>query len=400
MAAKSLTKAEQLLGTREGPRVEFKRAESLQRPENLLRPIVAFLNSGGGSLFLGVEEENGVATAVPGVPLPDKTAGRLMDLAADLVEPRPNLPAPKYLPTSTGAVVLEIKVPKGREVYALRRSASYQFPERVGDRIRHQGWMEILRKLGGPESGEGESAHVRTRLSEERTRFLQGRTGEPTLHLVIQPAEEREELLRRDDAEIPRALADVLVANNRYTGWTYEVGEPARRGRRRWEQGRADPPYRHMVVHESGRIEFTTAYGIEWIHHSLGAAEQNRQVMDPYVAVEYPASVLRLAGWLLERADYDGSIFLELVLRDMRGVELGPHHPTSIGFLHHANWKTCEEEDILVGPTGPIEVAARELVEKPDRVTYRLVREVYETFGYEEEKIPFYRRDSGIFVFP
>ena len=77
MAAKRLEKAEEILGMREGPQVEFKRVESLARPEGLLPAIVAFLNTKGGKLYLGVEEENGIATAVPGVPSPEEGINRL-----------------------------------------------------------------------------------------------------------------------------------------------------------------------------------------------------------------------------------------------------------------------------------------------------------------------------------
>jgi hypothetical protein len=38
-------------------------------------------------------------------------------------------------------------------------------------------------------------------------------------------------------------------------------------------------------------------------------------------------------------------------------------------------------------------------VQAPDSVAFRLIKPLYEAFGYDEEKIPFYERAAGRFVF-
>jgi len=53
----------------EGPRLDFK-SQRLS-PKQLLKAVTALANTDGGHLLFGVEEEEGVATAVPGIGVPD-----------------------------------------------------------------------------------------------------------------------------------------------------------------------------------------------------------------------------------------------------------------------------------------------------------------------------------------
>lgn len=407
MAPRSMNRAEELIGLREGERLELKSGEILEHPARLLGEIVAFLNAEGGDIYIGVEEENGVATAVPGVEDP---AGihRLMDLLADRIEPIPPSPTRTDIPADSGRPVIQLRVPKGEDgPYALRESASYRFPLRFGDRIRHRSWLQIRREIDGP--GEGDPAQeARELMLCRREEFLANRTGEPTLRVAIAPTEPKEDLFRGRDEEVRLALEDVGVTGNRYSGWTYQVSELARwspegevrRRQRRWEQGGKESPYRHLVIEENGWITFTTAYDHGWTWHAQAMEERGERGLDPFVLVEYPASVVRLGSWLYDKADLRGSVLLELVLRDIEGIQLGAGHPSSPRYRFRKSWKVCDQQDILVGPTAPIEVTAAEFRENPDPVTYGLVSEVYEEFEFGEADIPFFQRESRKLVFP
>jgi ATP-dependent DNA helicase RecG len=74
---------EDLLRQHEGKTLEFKRVLSSPRPA--LRTVVAFANSAGGRLVIGVEDRS---RAVVGVKAPLDLEERLANLIADSIEPR------------------------------------------------------------------------------------------------------------------------------------------------------------------------------------------------------------------------------------------------------------------------------------------------------------------------
>lgn len=73
----------QLLSMPEGKTLEFKR--DLSSPRNILKTLVAFANTSGGRLFIGVEDGS---SEVVGVENPLDEEERLCNLIADNIEPR------------------------------------------------------------------------------------------------------------------------------------------------------------------------------------------------------------------------------------------------------------------------------------------------------------------------
>ncbi|MCT8337474.1 AAA family ATPase [Methanoculleus sp. Afa-1] len=73
----------QLLSMHEGKTLEFKR--DLSSPRNILKTLVAFANTAGGRLFIGVEDGS---KEIPGVANPLDEEERLCSLIADNIEPR------------------------------------------------------------------------------------------------------------------------------------------------------------------------------------------------------------------------------------------------------------------------------------------------------------------------
>jgi ATP-dependent DNA helicase RecG len=81
-----------LLKRSEGKTLEFKR--DLSSPNGVLRSIIAFANTAGGTLLLGVEDKT---RHVRGVQKPLPMEGRLANLISDNVRPR-LLPELEILP--------------------------------------------------------------------------------------------------------------------------------------------------------------------------------------------------------------------------------------------------------------------------------------------------------------
>jgi len=81
-------KFEHLLHTQEGKLLEFKR--DLSSPENIMKTLVAFANTAGGIMLIGVEDDRTVI-GIPGKPLDEEE--RLSNMIADYIAPRliPNI---------------------------------------------------------------------------------------------------------------------------------------------------------------------------------------------------------------------------------------------------------------------------------------------------------------------
>ena len=91
----TLTDLEQLveLGQQESPRIDFKREEVFNQnneKREFLRDVTSFANSHGGFIVIGIEEVEGVTTAMPGVTLVDvdKYKLQLEQIVRDNIEPK------------------------------------------------------------------------------------------------------------------------------------------------------------------------------------------------------------------------------------------------------------------------------------------------------------------------
>jgi predicted HTH transcriptional regulator len=78
---------ETLLTLNEGKTLDFKR--DLSSPKGLLKTLVAFANTAGGKLIIGVEDKT---RQVVGVDFPLDDEERLCRLIADSISPRPWFP--------------------------------------------------------------------------------------------------------------------------------------------------------------------------------------------------------------------------------------------------------------------------------------------------------------------
>jgi schlafen family protein len=100
----------------EGRSLEFKESVGTndEAKREFLYDVSSFANGPGGDLLLGVKEEDGVATALPGLPAAqaDTTILRLENLLRDGIEPR--IPAVRMRPVAIDAdkIVLVIRVPR------------------------------------------------------------------------------------------------------------------------------------------------------------------------------------------------------------------------------------------------------------------------------------------------
>ena len=91
----------------EDSRRQFKR--NIQKPSQLAAELVAFVNSGGGSLFVGVDDDGGITGVEPGALR--KLNMMVSNVATDMV--KPSIPIKTYTEFVDEKVVLLIEVPDG-----------------------------------------------------------------------------------------------------------------------------------------------------------------------------------------------------------------------------------------------------------------------------------------------
>lgn len=397
--AATVKRASDLVGRREGLHLEFQR--EIDARGDFLASIVALLNTEGGTVYFGVEDTDEVATVAPGLQDPTREASRLIDMVADRIEPRPLLQPARLLETGGGRAVLELVVPRSdHRPHALRESSAFVVYERVADRNRPLPFSEIARIGGESARSADDMGELRDEMARARSGFL-AEGSATTLRVACWPAPQVDARIDIDAQAVREVLADGSPIGVRSSGWNYlSTWSALQRKPRAIEVGRRAPTaYRRLRIEESGRIELTTDRDELWCWHVRGT---DALVIDPFILTEYPASVLRLAAHLLGRASPAPSrVLVELVIRNAQGSMLWRGRPGAVAFgFGPGAVLPSTARDLCVGPTGPLDVDASELLANPDRIAHRLAVEAYHAFGLERSDVPFFDEKSQRFVFP
>lgn len=363
-------------GRPEGPRLEYKGAAA--GAETLAPVVVGFLNSGGGTLVLGVRDDG----SLEGVPQARERAERLLPLLLDRIEPSPE-GLVRATPVSPGGVeVLQIDVDAGGgQVFAEGQRGRYCFWSRAGDQVRPLGWTEVLERLDG--GGGGPPGWARD-LSDEQGTVL----------VLVAEEQERKQPCRlgplADRLERARSAID-----GRVLGWTVlPPGAPEVRGGEATWGGR-DQARRLVLAAREGRLvaRFEGRDRFLVWKQPTGVAGP---VLYPFPATEGPATFCRLLGRLAMSRE-PGPVRLTLGLWNARGWSLGPGRPDSFGWAIPATSWTAPVGEQALAVHHHSSWAA--LASAPEREAWGLVVQLYEWFGYGEESVPFWDEGEGLFRF-
>jgi len=155
----------ELLKRPEGKTLEFKR--DLSTPEGALRTIVAFANTAGGTLVLGVEDKS---RHVRGVRDPLDLEERLANLISDLVAPR-LVPELEILPwRRTQVLAVQVHPSPSRPHYLRREGREGGVYVRVGSTNRRAD-RELIEELGRFARGEAFDERPMPELDSEALDF-------------------------------------------------------------------------------------------------------------------------------------------------------------------------------------------------------------------------------------
>jgi hypothetical protein len=393
----------QILGKSENETLEFKGRDALKEPLKIGRGVVAFLNAKGGDVWVGIREEEGKAVVVEGIDEPETARRMLRDHLVDTIEPSPGdeeVTIEVQPAGNKGVLRVRANPREGRKPYCQRKNEGRFFFVRIADRVRTL-TREELNEMFARTAGRNRDRELASQaeVRRERERLLQ---------------KEREQLLLRQEgliwvrvlpvskidlatlsfAGIKPLFSDPRLTGNRLSGWNcIDTHAPLKPGKGRIVV--AERGGRRTEIEEDGGVAFTAPIS------ALYWKGPERQIW-PYILLELPISVFRLASTLYAKARPSEAteILGDMALTQVRGWSLRPYSVRSSGYVLSTEGRTYEEEADLIWDE-PVVCSLDEVRDEPDRCGFRLVRRVYQAFGYDEEKVPSeFDRESGRLVLP
>lgn len=390
----------EVLGRREDQTLEFKSRAALDKsPATVARAVVGMLNAGGGEVWIGVEEADETAVAIEPVSDPDRAAQRLRDYLVDALDPSPSGEEVRVevSPADADPALLRVVVrPPGdgtrRAPWAFRQKGGWHFLRRVGSRNHPMSREELFGE--SPRARRDEGAR---RAAQELANIRQvlARRGQSGLWLGVQPAR-KVQLDAQSDLFLQIAQLPSLTGN-RPSGWHFGrssyVPKPTKDGIewgfRLEDQG---PSLMRVEVTEEGSVRF-------WVSLELLRWKGEEQELWPLILLEYPISAFRIVRVIYaERLQATEPVVADLALLGVEGWGLRPGTPGPGTFFLENKMSRTDEPDLI---WEPVVFPFREIEESPDRCGFRLVRRVYQAFGFREDAIPrAYDRDSGRLILP
>lgn len=380
------------LGERESETLELKGRDALKDRKSLGRAVVAFLNTRGGDLYIGIREENEIGIDVEAIENADEEALGLRDSLLNKVEPKP---APGEVAVSverdsSGREILRVRVQRGAYgPYALLgANGARRYSVRIGSRTDVMSREDLAARFAGARAEEDRVLSVRKALRSERDEAQ--KKGEDQVWCAIQPI--REVNLNTRDPELEALLCDPEAIGIEAGTPSFHAGfEPELR------QGRLvvgvripgqDPDVnsrlKETTLQDDGGVRFHAVLELLY-QHSTGSKPR---VINPEVLIGVPLSLLRLAGAALAgHLDAADELIVDLALfgvgREQAVLFPGPWRlpwPRREAHLY-------EDGDDLTLTKPPV-FTFGEVRESPERCVFRLLGLIYEAFGFREDAIP------------
>lgn len=204
----------------ESQTLEYKRDAYGTDDENrreLLRDVVSIANAYGGTLLIGIDEdEHGAATALPGIDGADVHLERTLGISLASIEPR-----------ITGLRMRAIPAPGGKAILCLSIPRSHRAPHMVMYKGLNQFWVRHDRQKGKMSVEEIGDAFLKTRtILEDLKSFLKHRResvqadfeAEPLILIGAGPMIVQEEFVDIMDARVRKVLEQ--APSIRSGGWS------------------------------------------------------------------------------------------------------------------------------------------------------------------------------------
>lgn len=401
----------EIVGQRENEKLEFKRKDVLQNPDAILREVVGMLNSKGGKIWIGVEEDKGLSIRLQDVENADAAISSLRDRILDSISPREHRVMISSEEFESGRVIL-VDVPKcddSKKPFALHKSGGIHVYQRFEDRLRPLTLDDIRPMMARPQSAKKDDMSETAKfLGDGQTEFFKAIAPATGVWIAISPVPLKDGGLDIQSDRVKNILLNPYELGVRRDGWTWWGGMSINQLRLKGgalELGVTTPVYKLLRVFRNGGITF--AQGMEemlaW-RNPEWTKQMNVSALYPYAAVEYPVSVFRLAGYLWKK-DYghSGGAVAEIIFNPVSNWILLPYQADAMGYM---------TAPYINPPYGCIRPEATsvhvsihfdhidEIIDSADRCAMRMLIRFYEEFGHTRDKIPFYNEQEGRFTFP
>lgn len=384
-----------LIGKAETASLEFKAAEALEKPAIIAREVVAFLNGGGGKIWIGVIEQAGIATSLESISNITARRDALWNHLVDTIEPSPMNSEVKIesveIDPSNGQF-LAISVNHGRRgPYALVKDRGRHFIVRVGPRVRDMSRAEIeaaFRDARGVTATKSDVSHAE--IEAKVLKEVEVHRGKDVFWWTIAPVPpvsiDYERMNVEDKIFCRTLLTDPSFSGNRRSGWTMVLDGPVRDPKTTGiKHVYGEGPLEHRVlIDREGKASFVAP-------RARLDRDWNRSGVDifPFALLELPVSGFRMMAKFLQHfagGATPQTVIVAAVIGGMRGAALSPGSP-AMPRLPWREARTFEEADLVVTPFG-VDVAGEDFLQKPDAAAYRLILRIYEQFGFAAEDIP------------
>ena len=376
------------IGRREGLKLEFKSVGSLDRPLSIAREVVAMLNAEGGKVWIGLSETDGIATREENVPDAGKQKDRLWNVFLEKIDPEPREDVLIEVVSGSGGVSLlciDVRRDEKRGPYALR-GESLLFLRRVDHRVRAMTREEIL----GKEPSTLDEATRALGLRRDAILALP----DDRFWLAFQPSPPGALDASALKVRVRDLLSDPTRAGNRRSGWNY--GLPSSRDLRLegnaaagTRVAREDVDGGKVAIAGDGCVEFEIP--LSFLENDQKLDRRETRELHPLALLEYVVSATRLVRALREPLEELGlqnvSFLVDFAITRAKGWTIPEYAPGTHGYRLPKTWPPHELGEVLQ-PRARLQFPVEQLASNPDRVGFRVVKEIYEILGLTDDRIP------------
>jgi hypothetical protein len=318
---------QELLGKREDGHLEFKDAEVIRRPVKVAREVVGFLNADGGVVWIGVKEgEQGRAVELQKLENPEGARRSILDHLVGVIEPA--FTQDEVGVTRVGEMI-RVTVRKGAHPPYAVRDGGRHFLTRVDDRLNEMTREQLRDAFAKDRTEIGHDlsvikAKLRERLSTEALKSDQLWLAlVPTKTFSIDFADESTKQLIRTWFAEPNA------SGNQHGGWNFVNDLRWPRFMVGLVQHGEGTDLIKTTISEHGEVTFVGGLAIL----ANNASPLKNRILS-YALLEYPVSVFRLMGKLLEQfcpKDSDFKVLAAFSMKGIAGWTLSPGIPARAG---------------------------------------------------------------------
>lgn len=407
--------------------IEFKRQE-YRRDSNdkekhkreICKDVTAMANAEGGYIFIGIQEDNGMAQGFCPVKKPDKIENDVRNICRQSIEP-----AIQHLDVKTRSlewngkmvtlVIIHIP-PSAQRPHGFKWKGTINFVRRYEDQITEYPMSELgeafsarhyppltaqfddkldailryVRRIGKRSMSAEDDAldqdDVGSLLRLMQLRFEKAISGEPYYRIFAVPATTplNPDAMPTDEQEMCGILKNPpAVRPSGFGVREFEVitqSSEGIRGTNTWNEN-------EVILLRNGFLEFRiplSSSHFQWYKAETGISAASNWLY-PYAICEYPVTFMMLVNAIYSKANIHSEIHIQQEYHNLNGFLLEGGHPGNPFF------GAFEDRCRVYGESEPI--VSKQTVNRglaPDRIAFDLVKPVYAAFQLNNDEIPLF----------